>query len=195
MSYDEDQVKRSRVVVDTPTARREFERSEVVRTPERSGFSATTVGILVVLVVALVTIMVLLLMNSRTTDTTNANIAAAQQPTPVPQTTIIQQPAAPPPVIVTQPAPPAPIVVTPPTATGGTATSANDDVATQARIDKRIADDPTLANLGVLVSVIDGKATIMGTVKSDVIKSQVEQTVREIKGVKAVDNQLIVSNS
>src|SRR5437773_2878369 len=129
MSYNEEQEKR-RVVVETPTARREVEHTEAVRVPERSGISATTVGVLVVLVVALVTILVLLLLNKQSTDTMNANLAA-QQPTPIPQTTIVEQPAQAP-VIVQQPAPatqPAPIIVTPPASTGGTSTSGTDDSA------------------------------------------------------------------
>jgi BON domain len=196
MSYDEEQARRSsKEVIETPSARREFVRSESVRGPERTGVSATTVGILVVLVIALVTILVLLLMNQQSTDTTNANLAAAQQPAPVPQTTIVQQPAPPPPVIVTQPAQPAPaapIIVTPPAGSGSTSSGA-DDLAVQARVDKRIADDPNLSSLGVTVTVLDGKATLIGTVKSEGIKSQVERAIKEVKGVKSVDNQLIVS--
>jgi hypothetical protein len=194
MSYNEEQARRSKEVIETPTARREFVRSESVRGPERTGVSATTVGILVVLVIALVTILVLLLMNQQSTDTTNANLAAAQQPAPVPQTTIVQQPAPPPPVIITQPAQPAPaapIIVTPPAGSGST--SGTDDLAVQARVDKRIADDPNLSSLGVTVTVLDGKATLIGTVKSEGVKSQLERAVKEVKGVKSVDNQIMVS--
>src|SRR5882724_5359559 len=190
MSYDEEQAKRSRVVVETPTARREVEHSEAVRVPERPGVSATTVGILVVLVVALVTILVLLLMNNQSTDSVNANIAA-QQPTPVPQTTIIQQPAQQqPPVIIQQPAPvtqPAPIIVTPPASSTG-----SDDSAIQAEIDKRIADNPTLSTLGITATVLNGKVLLIGTVKSEALKAQVERMVKSVKGVKSVDNQITV---
>ena len=45
MSYNEEQARRSRVVVDTPSGRREVEQTEAVRVPERSGVSATTVGV------------------------------------------------------------------------------------------------------------------------------------------------------
>ena len=50
MSYDEGQARKSRVVVETPNARREVEQTEAVHVPARSGVSATTVGVLVVLV-------------------------------------------------------------------------------------------------------------------------------------------------
>ncbi len=194
MSYDEEQARKSRVVVKTPSSRREVENTETVRVPERNGVSATTVGVLVVLVIALVTIVVLLLMNNQSTDTVNANIAA-QQPTPIPQTTIVQQPAAQqPPIIVQQPAPvqPAPIIVTQPAPSGGTASSGTDDASIQTAIDKKIADDPTLSALGVTVTVMDGKATLIGTVKSESLKAQVEKTVKSVKGVKSVDNQITV---
>jgi hypothetical protein len=194
MAYDEQEARRSKVVVETPTSRREVEHTEAVRAPERNGMSATTVGVLVVLVVALVTILVLLLMNQQPTDTANANIAA-QQPTPVPQTTIIQQPAAQqPPIIVQQPAPvqPAPIIVTQPPATGGSMSPGTDDTSIQAAVDKKIADDPALSGLGITITVLDGKATLIGTVKSDSLKLQVEKAVKSVKGVKSVDNQIIV---
>jgi len=195
MAYEEQEASRSKVVVQTPTSRREVEHTEAVRTPERNGMSGTTIGVLVVLVVALVTILVLLLMNKQSTDTVNANIAA-EQPTPVPQTTIIQQPAAQqPPIIVQQPAPvvqPAPIVITQPPATGGNVATGTDDSSIQAAVDKRIADDAALSGLGITITVLDGKATLIGTVKSDSLKLQMEKAVKSVKGVKSVDNQIIV---
>src|SRR5260370_832881 len=67
MAYDEEQAKRSRVVVQTPTARREVVQSESVRAPERSGISAGMVGVLVVVAIALITVLVLFWMsNTRT---------------------------------------------------------------------------------------------------------------------------------
>lgn len=197
MSYDEEQARKSRVVVETPNSRREIEQSEAIRAPERSGVSSTTVGILVVLVVALVTILVLLLMNNQSTDMANANFAA-QQPTPLPQTTIIEQPAQQqPPIIIQQPAPvsqPAPIIVTQPAPTGGAASSGTDDSTIQAAIDKKISDDPNLSELAVVTTVLNGKATITGTVKFEGLKAQIERTVRAVRGVKEVDNQIIVTN-
>jgi len=194
MSYEEEQARKSRVVVETPHSRREIEQSEAVRAPERSGVSPTTVGILVVLVVALVTILVLLLMNSQSTDTPAE--LAAQQPTPLPQTTIIEQPAQQqPPIIIQQPAPvtqPAPIIVSPPAPSGGAASSGTDDSTLQLAIDKQIADDPNLSGLAVVASVVNGKVTLTGTVKTESLKSQIERLVRAVKGVKNVDNQIIV---
>jgi len=196
MSYDEEQARKSRVVVETPTARREVVQSESVRGPERNGISAAMVGVLVVVAIALVTILVLFWMGSQPTTDQNANLAAQQAPPP--QTTIVQQPAAQPqqPIIIQQPAPvtqPAPIIVNSGSAGGGTATNPNDDSSIQAAIDKQLTDDPTLSTLGVTATVMHGKVTLMGTVKTDSLKSQVEKVVRRVRGVKEVDNQISVT--
>lgn len=196
MSYDEEQARRSRVVVETPNERREVVHSQAVRTPDRSGVSAGMVGVLVVVAIALITMLVLFWMSSQPTDT--ASITAAQQPT-----TVVQQPAPvqQPPVIIQQPAPattqPAPIIVTPPA--GGTTSApaetqqaVNIDSTIQSAIDKRLTDDPTFSTLGITATVMDGKVTLLGTVKTEELKSQVERMVKQIKGVKAVDNQITV---
>jgi hypothetical protein len=192
MAYDEEQARKSRVVVETPTERREVVHSQSVR--DNSGISAGMVGVLVVVAIALITLLVLFWMNSQsTTDST----LAQQQPT------VVQQPAAAPvqqpPVIIQQPAPatqPAPIIVTPPA--GGTtmpaesANTVNMDSTVQAAIDKKLADDPELSTLGITASVINGKVMLIGTVKSEDLKAKVEKAVKQIKGVKAVDNQISV---
>src|SRR5687768_12113138 len=113
MAYDEEQARKSRVVVETPSERREVVHSQSVRTPDNSGISAGMVGVLVVVAIALITMLVLFWLSSQPT-TDNANLTAQQ-----PATTVVQQPAPvqQPPVIIQQPAPatqPAPIVVTPP---------------------------------------------------------------------------------
>jgi len=197
MAYEDQEARRSRVVVETPTARREMTETEAVRVPKRSGISGATVGVIVVVAVALITILVLLLLNNQRNED-NANLAAEQQPAPVPQTTIIQQPAPQqqPPVIIQQPAPatqPAPIIVNPPASAGGSTTNVSDDAAIQARIDKKLQDDPTYSWLGITATVLEGKVTIVGTVKNDGMKSQIERMIKAIRGVKAVDNQIVVN--
>jgi len=191
MAYDEEQARKSRVVVETPTERREVVHTQSVR--DNSGISAGMVGVLVVVAIALITMLVLFWMSSQPT-TDNANLAA-QQPT-----TVVQQPAPvqQPPVIVQQPAPvttqPAPIIVTPPA--GGTtappAESVNMDSTIQAAVDKKLSDDPDLSTLGITASVVNGKVMLIGTVKTEALKTQIERTVKQIKGVKAVDNQISV---
>ena len=191
MAYDDEQSKRSRVVVETPTSRREVTQTEAVRS-DRGGISGATVGVIVVVAIALITIVVLFLMNGQN-DTVNANLATQQQ-TP-PPTTIIQQPAQQPPVIIQQPAPVGqqpPVIINQPAATGGQAPNNSNDGAVQAAVDKRINDDPFYSTLGLTTTVLDGKVTVTGTVKSEAIKSQVDRMLRTIRGVKQVDNQLVV---
>ena len=192
MAYDEEEARRSRVVVETPTERREVVHSQSVR--DNSGISAGMVGVLVVVAIALITMLVLFWMSSQQT-TDNANLAATQPTTVVQQPAPVQQP----PVIVQQPAPatqPAPIIVTPPAggSTGSTVPteSVNMDSTIQAAVDKKLSDDPDVSTLGITASVIDGKVTLLGTVKTEALKSQVARLVKQVKGVKSVDNQLMV---
>ena len=194
MAYDEEEARRSRVVVETPTERREVVHSQSVRTPDSSGISAGMVGVLVVVAIALITMLVLFWISTQPT-TDNANVAATQPPTVVQQPAPVQQP----PIIVQQPAPatqPAPIVVTPPAggSTGSTvpAESVNIDSTLQTAIDKKLADDPEISALGITASVLDGKVTLLGTVKTEALKGQIERMVKGIKGVKSVDNQIMV---
>jgi hypothetical protein len=189
MAYDDEQAKRSRVVVETPTSRREVTQTEAVRS-DRDGISGATVGVIVVVAIALITIVVLFLMNGPT-ETTNANLSeqpAAQQPV------IVQQPAAQqPPVIIQQPAPVGaqpPIIINQPAPSGGSS-SGSQDGSIQAAIDKKIADDPTFSTLGITATVFDGKVTLTGTVRNEGLKTQLERMIRNISGVKQVDNQIV----
>jgi len=199
MSYDEEQARRSRVVVETPNERREVVHSQAVRTPDRSGISAGMVGVLVVVAIALITMLVLFWMSNQQSATDTANTPAAQQPA-----TVVQQPAPvqQPPVIIQQPAPvtqPAPIVVTPPAGgstaappTSNTQQSLNVDTNIQTQIDNRLSNDPVFSSLGITATVLDAKVTLLGTVKTQDLKDQVERMVKQVKGVKSVDNQITV---
>lgn len=193
MAYDDEQARRSRVVVETPTSRREVTQTDTVRNDrDRGGISGATVGIIVVVAIALITIVVLFLMNGQQTDTTNANLAE-QQPV-AQQPVIVQQPAQQqPPVIIQQPAPAGqpPVVINQPAPAGAPVNTSNDGPI-QTAIDKKISDDPNLSTLGITATVLDGKVTVTGTVKSEALKSQIDRMLRAIKGVKQVDNQIIV---
>jgi hypothetical protein len=207
MSYDEEQHKRSRVVIETPTARREVVQTVTARAPERRGVSTGVVAALVIGAVALVTILFLFILNRQNTGTeVNANVSTAatplpqqpviiQQPTPQQQTPIIiQQPGttttSQPPIIIEQPAP---VTTAPATTTTTTKPSGTDDSAIQSAIDKKMAEDATLSTVGVTVTVLDGKATLIGTVDTQALKTQVERLVKSVKGVRTVDSQIIVS--
>lgn len=192
MAYDEEEATRRRVVVETPNERREVVHSQSVR--DNSGISAGMVGVLAVVAIALITMLVLFWMNSQPTTDETA-LTPAQQPPVIQQPAPAQQP----PVIIQQPAPaPAtqPIIVTPPA--GGSTTSAatesiNLDSNIQLAIDKRLTEDPAFSSLGITASVINQKVMLVGTVKTEAEKADVERMVKQIKGVKVVDNQIIVS--
>src|SRR5215213_451150 len=129
MSYDDEQARRSRVVVETPNERREVVHTQSTR--DNSGISAGMVGVLVVVAIAMITMLVLFWMNSQPTTDENAALNAPQQPTVLQQPAPAQQP----PVIIQQPAPatqPAPIVVTPP---AGGSTSASTTTAESVNMD------------------------------------------------------------
>ena len=187
MAYDEEEARRSRVVVETPNERREVVHTQSVR--DNSGISAGMVGVLVVVAIALITMLVLFWMNSQPTAEETA--AVQQQPTVIQQPAPAQQP----PVIIQQPAPvtqPAPIIIAPGAPSGGSTMPANQDASVQTAIDKKIADDPALSQLGITATVMDGKVTLLGVVKTEELKKQVEQAIQRIRGVKAVDNQISV---
>jgi cytoskeletal protein RodZ len=196
MAYDEEQARRSRVVVETPNERREVVNSQSVRTPDNGGISAGMVGVLVVVAIALITMLVLFWLSSQPAND-NANLTAQQQPP-----TVVQQPAPvqQPPVIIQQPAPatqPAPIVVTPP-AGGSTAstvpaeTAPNMDATIQTAVDKKLSDDAEISALGITATVLNGKVMLVGTVKTEEMKTRIERMVKQVKGVKEVDNQISV---
>ena len=194
MAYDEEEARRSRVVVETPNERREVVHSQSVR--DNSGISAGMVGVLVVVAIALITMLVLFWMSSQRTADETAALNAQQQPTVIQQPAPAQQP----PVIIQQPAAPAtqpaPIIVTPPAggSTGsGTTESVSMDSTIQTAIDKRLTEDPAFSSLGITASVINAKVMLIGTVKTEAVKADVERMVKQIKGVKEIDNQIIVS--
>ena len=197
MAYQEREAQQSRVVVETPGARREEVHTEAVHYPDRdrSGVSGAALAAIVVGVIALAAIIILFVMNQQQ-SAVNENMAAQQPPQ-----TIVQQPAQQPPVIVQQPAPvtqpAAPVIINgqPAPASGGTTTSSGpDDSSVQAAVDKKLTDDPHLSALGITATVLNGKVTLLGMVKSQTEKNDVERAVRSIKGVKTVDNQISVSS-
>lgn len=185
----EQQAESRRVVVETPNTRREVVHSEAPRYPERNGISGAALAAIVVGVIALAAVIILFALNRQ--DTANENLATQTQPT-----TIVQQPAQQPPIVVQQPATqPAPVIINgqPAPATGGTTTSSGPDDATiQAAIDKKLSDDPNFSSLGIIASVVNGKATLTGTVKTESLKARIERAVRNVKGVREIDNQITV---
>jgi BON domain len=214
MSYDEEQHKRSRVVVETPTARREVVQQQTVRypTPERRGYSTGVVATVALLAIAVTAIVFLFLTNSGDDSSeTNINIRAATQPTPFTQApVVVQTPLTQPTPIIVQQAPqtvPAPIIIqappaTDPAAAAPPATTApaapaapapSDDAALQQRIDKSFADDPAVAAATIDATVVNGRVKLSGTVSSDAVKQRAERLAYAVKGVLGVDNRIVVA--
>lgn len=204
MSYDEEHQKRSRVVVETPAAKREVIETSTARVPERRGVSTGVVAI-VALAAIVLTAMVVWALTRPSQDEININARAATQPTPITTTTIIPvpvqqqtQPVIVPPATTTTTTQPVIVPVPATTTTTTTESSATksgtDDSTVQANIEKRLSADPKIAALGITVSVLDGKATLTGTVDSRAMKDRIERLAR-IKGVKSVDNQIAVTEA
>jgi hypothetical protein len=210
MSQDEEQTRRSRVVVETPTERREVIQHQTVRYPEeRRGFSTGIVVTVALLAIAATAIIFLFLTNSRDDSQTNVNIrTSATQPTPMTQTpVIVSQPATQPtPIIIQAPATtqPAPVIIqapppstttTAPPATGSTAPAApaHDDASIQTKLDKALTADTELSAAGVTATVIDGRVSLTGTVNSDSLKHKAERLAYAVKGVTGVDNHIAVT--
>jgi hypothetical protein len=205
MSQDEERQRRSRVVVETPTARREEYVTQTRRVPgDRGGYSTGVVAAVALTAIALTALLVFFFMNSGTDATqTNVNVTSAATPIPTVPTPLVLQQATPlpqqqQPIIIQQPpaatTQTAPIIVSPPAgATSAPATNpANDDVAIETRVNKALTDDADLSSLGITVTVVSGKAMLNGIVKTPELKAHAEQVARAARGVKSVDNKIIV---
>ena len=217
MSYDEEQQKRSRVVIETPTARREVVEQQTVRyPPERRGYSTGVLATVALLAIAATAIIFLFLTNSRDdTAETNVNInaRAATQPTPFTQAPVmVQTPMTQPTPIIIQQAPqtvPAPVIIQAPPPTDTTVTApvttappptstapaapANDDATLQTKIDKAFADDPSVSTVSIDATVVNGRVKLSGTVSSDAVKQRAERLAYAVKGVLGVDNKITVT--
>jgi osmotically-inducible protein OsmY len=77
---------------------------------------------------------------------------------------------------------------------GGEVAAPVDDASIQSRIDSALAADPALTKLDVSTLVENGKVTVVGSVRSAELKQRVEKTIRSLRGVATVDNQLVVND-
>ena len=67
-----------------------------------------------------------------------------------------------------------------------------DDATIQQEIERALHSDSALADLDISTVVETGRVTIVGSVRSTDLKQRVVRAIRGIKGVTAVDNQLVV---
>jgi type IV secretory pathway VirB10-like protein len=189
VSSDLDRRQRNRIVIETPPPRyqrsgRPFGRRPAPKT--REGLLAISV----IAAAALATFLALLL-TSRPYDPMNSTTAPQQV---VPQGPSMMQPS---PKQSPTPTPPAQQnQVSPeqkPEPAGETARPVPaDDAAIQAQIEKVLAADAMLSKLDISTIVEGGKVTVVGSVGSSDLKQRVERVLHSVKGVVAVDNQLVV---
>lgn len=68
---------------------------------------------------------------------------------------------------------------------------ASDDANMQEVASRRLNDEPDLTTISITISA--ARAVLTGTVNSDAAKAKAEQVVKAVRGVKSVDNQIVVS--
>ena len=179
------------VVVNSPGRRSEVltERTQIVPREPRS--STGTIAIVAVLAIAAIAIVLYIVTNRNANEAANrnANLDAAAQ---VPPATIGQQPAQQPPVIIQQPAQQAPVIIQqPPAPSQRENTAANDDANMQDIATRRLTEEPGMA--GVVMTVTDAQAILTGTVSTAAYKAKAEQIVKAVRGMKSVDNKIVVT--
>jgi hypothetical protein len=185
------------LVVNSPGQRSEVltERTETGRREPR--LTAGTIALIAVIAVA-VTGVVLYLVASRNANEAanrNANLEVASQANSHQPNVIVTQPVPQPaPVIIQQPAggQQAPVIIQQPAQPGQREnTSANDDAAMQDIATRKLFEDPSMT--GVVMTVTDARVVLTGTVSTAATKAKAEQIVKAVRGVKSVDNQIVVT--
>jgi len=191
MEANEERVQKH-VVVNSPGQRSEVLTERTQMSPRESRSSTGTIAIVAVLTIAAIAVVLYIVSNRNANESANRNAnleAASQAPPP---TTIVQQPAQQAPVIIQQPAQQAPVIIQQPAQPSQREnTSANDDANMQDIATKRLAEDLNMA--GVIMTITDARAILTGTVNSPATKAKAEQIVKAVRGVKSIDNKIVVS--
>jgi len=179
------------VVVNSPNQRSEVLSERTERSPRESRSSTRTIAIVAILAIAAIAVVLYLVSNRNANESANrnANLAVASQAQP--PAPIVQQPAQQAPVIIQQPAQQAPVIIQPAEPSQRQNTSANDDANMQDIATKKLAEDSNMA--GVVMTITDARVVLTGTVNSPATKAKAELIVKAVRGVKSVDNQIVVS--
>ena len=191
-----EKVVQRRVVVDSPGERREIVTERTESTPRESGISTGMVAIIAIVAVFAVGAVFYFISSKNANESANrnANRDAASQTnnSQAPPTTVVQQPAAPAPVIIQQPAQAqqAPVIIQQP-AQPNLRDTAGDDANMQEVATKRLTEEPGMASISISIS--DAQAILIGSVNSAATKARAERLVRAVRGVKSVDNQIVVT--
>ena len=191
MDTNEETVQK-RVVVNSPYERSEVLTERTERGPQESRVSGGTVAIIAILTIIVIAAVIYVVSNRNANESANRNAnleVASQAPQPAP---IVQQPAQQAPVIIQQPAAQTPVIIQQPAEPSQRQnTSANDDANMQDIATKRLAEDSNMA--GVIMTITDARVVLTGTVNSAAAKAKAELIVKAVRGVKSVDNQIVVS--
>jgi len=180
------------VVVKSPYQRSEVLTERTERGPREPRSATGTIAIVAVIAIAAIAIVLYIVSNRNANESANRNAnldVASQAHQPA---TTVQQPAQQAPVIIQQPAQQAPVIIQQPAQPSERQnTSANDDANMQDIATKRLAEDSNMA--GVVMTITDARVVLTGTVNSAATKAKAEQIVKAVRGVKSVDNQIVVS--
>lgn len=186
---------RKRMVVPTVARPRRAVNSRQSTKPE--GLTGAFLNAAIVIGTTLATTLLLLLISGQLHDTTAGNVIArstapALEPIvtgqPIPEQSLISHPTP-------SPQPTRAAASPTPTATPAENDATNnvaDDTTIQAAIDKKLQDNADLLSFGITATISDGTVTVVGTVPSDEVKEKIEKLIRTVKGVKQVDNQIVV---
>jgi hypothetical protein len=191
MDSNEERVQKH-VVVNSPGQRSEVLTERTERGPRESRLSVGTIAIIAILAIAAIFVVIYLVNNRNANESANRNTnldVAASQTTShdAPPTTIIQQPAQQAPVIIQQPAQQAPVIIQQPAQRD----SASDDANMQDVATKRLGEELDLN--AVYITITDARAFLTGTVNSANNRAKAERLVKQVRGVKSVDNKIVIS--
>ena len=180
------------VVVNSPGQRSEVLTERTERGPRESVLSTGTIAIIAILAITAIAAIFYIVSNRNANESANRNANLDVAASEANSHQIAQQPAQQAPVIIQQPAQQAPVIIQQPAQPSQREnTSANDDANMQDIATKRLAEDPDMA--GVVMTITDARAVLTGTVNSAATKAKAEQMVKAVRGVKSVDNQIVVS--
>ncbi len=79
------------------------------------------------------------------------------------------------------------------TGTSRTAGQVVDDVSIGTQLKAKYAADPDISAIKINIDTRQGVVALRGEVKSLALRRKAEALAREIKGVKSVDNQLVIA--
>jgi len=180
------------LVVNSPGQRSEVLTERTETGPREPRLSAGTVALIAVIAIAVTGVVLYLVANRNANEAANrnANLEVASQANSHQPATILQQPVPQPaPVIIQQPAggQQAPVIIQQPNQRD----SVSDDANMQEVATRRLAEETDMK--AVLISVTDARAVLTGTANSAATRARAEQLVKAVRGVKSVDNQIVVS--